>query len=105
MRFRELAAHCGFDEELAWAEEIVSWPLEWSALHGIAEIKTPILKLAVRTDATVGKHVIRWHGLGLPAEAARGIGFAYRPPRNALTKSAGYRRGLDQELVALRPRR
>ena len=32
--------------------EILSWPIEWSALHGVAEIKTPILKVSTRTDVT-----------------------------------------------------
>ena len=33
----------GFADEMDWLEEVLSWPVEWSALHGIAEIKTPIL--------------------------------------------------------------
>ena len=35
-----------------WLEEILSWPVSWSALHGIAEVKTPVLKASTRTDAT-----------------------------------------------------
>ena len=31
--------------------EILSWPVEWSVLHGIAEIKTPIFRVISRSDA------------------------------------------------------
>lgn len=37
------------------AKEMLRWPIEWSALHGIAEIKTPFLKIGTRTDATAEK--------------------------------------------------
>ena len=98
-RLREVGVRAGHAAEMDWAEEILSWPLEWSALHGIAEIKTPVLKLAVRTDATSQKFVVRLRGERLPAEAAAGSGFAYRPPRGGLSDSAGYRRGMEQDLV------
>ena len=42
----------GFDTEMDWLLEILRWPVEWSALHGIAEIRTPVLKVSTRTDAT-----------------------------------------------------
>jgi hypothetical protein len=103
-RFREIGARTGYETEMAWAEEVLSWPVEWSALHGIAEIKTPVLKLAVRTDATSQKYLVRWRGDRFPAEAATGNGFAYRAPRGGLSDSAGYRRGLAQDLVTLKRR-
>ena len=53
-----------------WIEEILSWPASWSALHGIAEVKTPVLKVSTRTDATAHEFVVRRHGRGMPAEAA-----------------------------------
>src|SRR5206468_4260350 len=61
-RLRAVWVEAGFFEELGWAEEILRWPVEWSALHGIAEIKTPILKVATRTDATAGKYLVRYEG-------------------------------------------
>jgi hypothetical protein len=60
----------GYGEEYRWLLNILSWPTEWSALHGIAEVRTPILKLCVPTDATAGEYVVRWAG-------ASGIGFPY----------------------------
>jgi uncharacterized protein len=59
-------------------ETMLSWPLEWSALHGIAEVKSPVLKLCYQTDATSERYVIRWAGTGYPSEAARGLCFPYR---------------------------
>ena len=35
-----LASHQGFEAEAGWLRELVSWPVEWSSLHGIAEVKT-----------------------------------------------------------------
>lgn len=46
-------------EVLADAKEMLSWPVEWSALHGIAEITTPVFKIGTRTDATAGRHIVK----------------------------------------------
>src|SRR5262249_34440936 len=35
-RFTEVFQALGFAEELEWIDEMLSWPIEWSALHGIA---------------------------------------------------------------------
>ena len=61
-----------------WLEEILSWPASWSALHGIAEVKTPVLKASTRTDATAHEFIVRRHGPRLPAEAVAGLGFPFR---------------------------
>lgn len=52
--------------------------MEWSALHGIAEIRTPIAKAVTRTDATAQKRVVCRRGRGYPAEGARGVVFPFR---------------------------
>jgi hypothetical protein len=67
----------GHGQEMAWAREILSWPLEWSALHGIAEIRTPVCKLVVTTDATPRRYAVRVHGDRLPDEGASGLSFPY----------------------------
>lgn len=81
--FREAALAAGHGEEMGWIEEILRWPVEWSALHGIAEILTPILKVATRTDATAGRYTVRRPGDRYPCEGAQGVRFPYRrrPPR------------------------
>lgn len=75
-----VAAAIGNEEEYGWLACILSWPAEWSALHGIAEIRTPVLKVCTPTDATASEYVVRWKGTALPTEAARGLNFPYRVP-------------------------
>jgi hypothetical protein len=100
-RLMQVGRDAGFHEEMAWLLEILSWPVEWSALHGIAEIKTPILKVSSRTDATPVRYTVRYHGDGYPAEGALGLNFPYRQQKQpVVTASASYRRGLEVELVA-----
>jgi hypothetical protein len=104
---REVGVSAGFAQEMDWVDEILSWPVEWSALHGIAEIKTPILKISTRTDATAGKLAVRWRGSRYPEAGARGLSFPFiTPARPLVTESPGFQRGLDQviPLRSARPR-
>ena len=74
----------GYEPELDHSLEVMRWPVEWSALHGIAEIKTPIVKLSTRTDATPVKLILRYRGERYPQEGAHGVRFPYAvPARNA----------------------
>ena len=98
-RFVELGREAGYATEMTWLIEILRWPVEWSALHGIAEIKTPIMKVSTRTDATARRYVVRHPGEAYPAEGARGLGFPYRAPvQMAFTATATYRRGLENPI-------
>lgn len=65
------------ESEAAWIQEMLSWPIEWSALHGIAEIKTPVCRIITRTDATAEKLVVRVSGAQYPKEGASGGTFPY----------------------------
>lgn len=67
----------GFMVEMDWLTEILSWPMEWSALHGIAETKTPVFKISSDTDATPNKLVVTYLGTAEVAMAAKGLGFPY----------------------------
>lgn len=80
VQMEAVARAAGYGQEMDWAREMLSWPVEWSALHGIAEIKTPVLKVSTRTDATADKYVVRRPGTP-PAEAATGKDFPYSPRR------------------------
>jgi hypothetical protein len=84
----------GFEEEVEWLLEILSWPLEWSALHGIAVIKTPVLKVTTMTDATPYTYAVRRAGSRFPREGARGLEFPYRASRRSLSSSRAFERGL-----------
>ena len=92
----------GFEQEMDWLLDVLSWPVEWSALHGIAEIRTPVLKVSTRTDATAGKYVVRSRGAAYPDEGARGLDFPYRQFEGTpLTASQAYRRGMSEPLPVL----
>jgi hypothetical protein len=88
------AMQLGFANEVTWLRQILSWPVEWSSLHGIAEIKTPILKICTKTDSSRQKLVVRWTGQDYPDEGARGVAFPYQMPKRTLTESPGFQRGL-----------
>lgn len=95
--FFDLAARLGLRLEMEWLMELLSWPVEWTALHGIAEIKTPILKISTTTDATARKLTACWIGSSYPDEGTRAIRFPYQiPPRLAATESPAYQRGLTE---------
>jgi hypothetical protein len=105
-RLLRVAERAGYREEVEWIREILSWPVEWSALHGIAEIKTPILKISTRTDATVSKYVVRWTGTDYPREGATGLRFPYRAPaRQLMTEGRSFQLGLNQIIQPPAPER
>jgi len=64
-------------QEREWLEEILSWPVEWSALHGAAEIRTPVLKLIHDTEYTPSEIHVQFPGKGYPYEGATGNRFPY----------------------------
>ena len=98
-KFLEAARGAGYGQEVAWLLEVLAWPIEWSALHGIAEIKTPVLMVSTRTDATGHKYVVKRPGASPPLEAARGLNFPYHLSREPLlTQSPSFRKGLDNPL-------
>lgn len=90
----------GFGSEMEWMEEILNWPASWSALHGIAQVKTPVLKVSTRTDATGHEFVVRRPGRRMPDEAAAGLVFPFRTPeRPGVTHSVAFRRGLEAPIA------
>jgi hypothetical protein len=95
-RFFEVGVELGFQMEMDWLQQVLSWPMEWSGLHGIAEIKTPVMKICTRTDATAEKLVVRWKGAGYPEEGVQGVAFPYRTPMRPLTTgSPSFQRALQ----------
>lgn len=94
----------GFGDEMDWLEEILAWPVEWSALHGIAEIKTPVLKVSSRTDATAHRFTVQKRGRRYPDEGATGLHFPYRPPgKRKVLMSAAFKRGLENPIAKDKP--
>jgi hypothetical protein len=73
-----LGRHLKFNEEMNWLEEILEWPVQWSALHGIAEIKTPVVKISTRTDMTSDKVIVNYKGTKYPEDGSSGTSFPYK---------------------------
>ena len=91
----DLGLAMGYEAEIGWMQEIMSWSVQWSALHGIAEAKTPVLKMITRTDATASKYTLDWEGAGQPESAVQGLNFPHQPPRRLkISDSRGFQRGL-----------
>ncbi len=99
-RFVKVGRDVGYNQEMEWMSEILSWPVEWSALHGIAEIKTPILKVSTCTDSTAKKHIVRWKGLKYPSHGAVALKFPYKITKNriGITNSASFLKGIEQSI-------
>ena len=76
-RNAELGRKLGFNAEMDLAYELLTWPVEWSALHGIAEIKTPINKVSSRTDMTPWKYTVQKHSDMYPEDGASGTMYPY----------------------------
>lgn len=75
--FAAIGVEAGFADEMRWSSQLLSWPIEWSALHGIAEVRTPVVKFMTTTDTTDRKRVVRIAGTSYPALGARGVTFPY----------------------------
>ena len=76
-RFSELMCAEGYAEEVTYLREALQWPAEWSGLHGIAEIRTPVVEICTRTDSTAQKLVVQWLGSQYPREGARGLTYPF----------------------------
>jgi len=58
----EIALVEGFRQEIDWLEEMSAWPVEWSALYGLAEITTPVGTITTVTDATAERYRVSYRG-------------------------------------------
>ncbi len=65
---------------------ILDWPVRWSALHGIAETATPVVRFTYGTLATGRRITVRHHGTTMPEGAAQGLVFPYRLPARLRAK-------------------
>lgn len=76
-RRRDLARAA--DEDAAQdAAAILAWPLEWTSLHGLVEIKTGIVRLVHPDGYSAGMRRARFWGPAPAPDAALGLGFAFR---------------------------
>jgi hypothetical protein len=74
---------------------VLDWPLEWTGMHGIAELKSPVFKVCMRTDHTRHKRSFRWLGRTIPMHAGKGLAFPFTSHERAtVTASPSFARGL-----------
>ncbi len=94
--FFDVARVAGMGSEMKWAETVLDWPCEWSAVHGLAELKLPVLKCVNGTDQSDVKRVVRLIGRTYPDEGAQGLTFPFRrPARPGPTERPAFRRGAE----------
>lgn len=89
IEFLEFSRKNGYSDETGWLEEVLSWPVEWTARHGIAELKSPILKSSMSTSRTNELLTIRRSGINYPESGAQGIVFPFRLPDGPAINSNG----------------
>jgi hypothetical protein len=95
----------GREREIDDILEVLSWPAEWSGLHGIGEVKTPILKFTTATDFSPAKRTVSYRGESYPEAGAIGLSFPYRPPSKSRSSrshvpAVAATRNLQQQEVA-----
>lgn len=66
---------------------LLSMSIEWSVLHGVALIKTPIFYVRTNSMPTIEKYTIRLNGHFMPKESVTGIGFPFREKQNDRSKN------------------
>lgn len=79
----ELFKDMGFIDEAKWIEEIFNWPVRWSSLHGIAEIRCPVFKLSHKTDFLAEEFVVDKQGDQYPEVGASGVVFPWKRMKRA----------------------
>lgn len=87
----------GFKNEVDDMLELLSWPMEWSVLHGIAEIKTPLFRVSTNSTPSLEKYTVQFAGTTYPEEAPPALTFPYRKPKvNKITESKIFKRAEEQ---------
>jgi hypothetical protein len=94
--FINLGQSLGYEQEIKTLLEILDWPIEWTTLHGIGEIKVPVFKVCMMSDGTFKQNIaMRWLGKHMPLHAATGRAFPFDIHDNAIiTSSSAFARGL-----------
>lgn len=93
--FAEVGRQRHFGEWVDWMYEMLEWPVEWSALHGVAEVRTPVVTISTRTDATASTAIVQRDGKAYPEEGASGLRFPFRVVTGKVSDKPAYKRGAD----------
>lgn len=90
----------GMEQEMDDMLEILSWPMEWSVLHGVAEIKTPLFKVSTNSCASLEKYTVQFAGTTYPEEGPPALTFPYRKPTGKkITEHKSFKRAEEEVVV------
>lgn len=78
-------AQSAYREPMEWLAGALDWPVRWSALHGVVETVTPVLRFTYGTRGTGRRIGVRYLGTTVPEASARGLAFPYRQPARLRT--------------------
>jgi hypothetical protein len=92
----QLARELGYNEEIDHIIEMLSWPIEWSSLHGIAIITTPVFKIITASDALPFRSTFKLEGIKYPEEAGSGLIFPFRRGQEHLVNGFTDQRAMDE---------
>jgi hypothetical protein len=67
----------GHSQEEAWVRELLSMPMEWTSLHGVAIVVTPLFKLVYASDPLPTKATLRLPSAAYPVHGGRGNTFPF----------------------------
>ncbi|MBL4710344.1 MAG: radical SAM protein [Flavobacteriales bacterium] len=87
-KMKQSALEYNFDVTVHYLNEFLSMPIEWTGLHGIAEIKTPIYKISSNCSYTATKQTVIYEGSRSPKEAASGLRFPFLLKKRSRLKIA-----------------
>lgn len=78
---QHVARSTGCSRELEPLYRLLELPLQWTALHGIAEVTTPAFRFTTNTDATALTHTVRLRGRQKSGPRSSGLSFPFEVPR------------------------
>lgn len=71
----QLAYDLGHRTTIDALYDILSWPIEWTGLHGIGILTTPVCRVTFRTDMLDKKHTVKLHSDHRPEQNVSGLDF------------------------------
>jgi len=77
MAIQDLMEVLGYKKEAESIKELVSMPMYWSSLHGVAILVTPIFKMVYNTDPLPHKVILKLLSDHYPEHGARGNQFPF----------------------------
>ena len=98
-KYRNLAIMLGFVEETKVLDQVLNWPVKWSAINGIAEITGPCVKISTRTDWSPEQRVINRQGTYVRPDATLWTDNGFTGPEAMLSEHKPVIAGMAEHLA------